>query len=92
MAQTLTAEGRYAAVLLSVEPGVPFSDDVGAAERAILRYWRSVAEALLPKELQPPPWPKAPPGARLGEALKRWSATCPRPPGGLHRRERRTLR
>lgn len=48
LAQTLTAEGCYAAVLLSVELGAAFPNDVGAAERAILWGWRSTAEVLLP--------------------------------------------
>ena len=36
LAQTLTASGQYAAVLLSVEVGAPFSDDPERAELAIL--------------------------------------------------------
>ncbi|MCK9928248.1 hypothetical protein MXD62_13885 [Frankia sp. Mgl5] len=37
LARELTASGRYAAVLTSCEPGRPWSDDVSAAERAVLR-------------------------------------------------------
>lgn len=45
LAQELTAEGHYAAVLLTMEQGAPFSDDTGAAELAILESWRGHAEA-----------------------------------------------
>jgi hypothetical protein len=79
LAQELTAEGRYAAVLLSMEQGAAFTDDPGAAELAVLGSWRGSAEAWLPTELQPPPWPEAAPGDRLGAALRAWAAASPRP-------------
>ena len=75
----LTREGRYAALLVSMEVGAPFPDDVGAAELAILASWRADAEYALPRELQPPPWPEAPPGRRIGAALQAWSLASPRP-------------
>jgi hypothetical protein len=79
LAQELTTEGRYAAVLLSMEQGAPFSDDPGAAELAVLESWRAYAEAWLPPELQPPPWPDVAPGSRLGAALRSWVHASPRP-------------
>jgi hypothetical protein len=79
LARELTAEGRYTAVLLSMEQGAPFSDDPGAAEFAVLSSWRGSTEIWLPPELQPPPWPDAPPGDRLGAALRAWARTSPRP-------------
>jgi hypothetical protein len=79
LAQELTAEGRYAAVLLSMEQGAPFSDDPGAAELAMLGSWRGSAEAWLPAELRSPPWPDAAPGDRLGAALREWARASPRP-------------
>jgi hypothetical protein len=79
LARDLTAEGRYAAVLLSMEQGAPFSDDPGAAELAVLGSWRRSSEAWLPPELQPPPWPEAAPGDRIGAALQVWAQTSPRP-------------
>lgn len=79
LARELTIEGRYAAVLLSMEQGAPFSADVGAAELAILRSWRADAHARLPADLQPPPWPEGVPGSRIGEALHAWSEACSRP-------------
>ncbi|SQD96923.1 AAA ATPase (fragment) [Parafrankia sp. Ea1.12] len=79
LAQELTASGRYAAVLTSCEPGRPWSDDVSAAERAILRTLQERAADALPAELRPPTWPEAPAGALLSSALAAWSRACPRP-------------
>lgn len=79
LAEELVIEGRYAAVLVSTEEGAPFSD-IGAAELAILGAWRRSAEGQrLPAELQPPSWPEAAPGARIGAALLAWSRSSPRP-------------
>ena len=77
--KTLTAEGRYAALLVTMETGAPFEDDIGRAEGAILGAWRRDAEVWLPKEFWPPPWPAAEPGSRIGAALEAWSKACPRP-------------
>ncbi|MBI2389830.1 MAG: ATP-binding protein [Deltaproteobacteria bacterium] len=80
LAATLTAEGRYASVLVSVEVGAPYSvRDPGAAELAMLGSWRRAAEAVLPRELLPPPWPEANEGERLGAALQAWCTAIPRP-------------
>ncbi len=75
----LTAEGRYAALLVSMETGAAFPDDVGAAEHAILAEWRRSARHQLPADLQPPPWPDTQPGSRIGAALEAWSAASARP-------------
>jgi hypothetical protein len=79
LAARLTREGRYVAVLLSMETGAPFPDDPGAAELAILGSWRRVSRWQLPAELQPPPFPDAPPGERIGAALQAWAEAAPRP-------------
>ena len=79
LAKELTAEGRTCAVLLSLEVGAWASDDPGAAELAILDAWRGAAANRLPADLQPPPWPDAPPGRRLAAALTAWAVACPRP-------------
>ena len=79
LARELTASGCYAALLVSAEVGQPFSHDPGKAEVAILDAWRGAAQFDLPSELQPPPWPAAGEGRRIGAALQAWSATCPRP-------------
>lgn len=79
LARELTAEGRYTALLVSMEVGAAFNNDPGAAELAILGTWRGNAEVWLPKELQPPPWPSAEPGQRIFTALKTWALASPRP-------------
>lgn len=79
LAQELTASGRFLAVLVSVEAGAPFSDDIDGAEQAILGSWRSALQTRLPPERQPPLWPTAPAGSRLREALRIWAATADRP-------------
>ncbi|WP_437766290.1 ATP-binding protein [Sorangium sp. So ce281] len=79
LAQALTREGGYAAVLVSMEVGAPFPDDPGAAELAVLAEWRRIAGWQLPAELQPPPFPEAPPGQRIGAALGAWAQAAPRP-------------
>jgi hypothetical protein len=78
-ARELTAEGRYVAVMVSMETASAFPGDVGAAELAALSAWRRAAEAWLPAELWPPPWPDAPPGGRIGAALRAWTKAAPRP-------------
>lgn len=79
LGRELTAEGRYLAVLLSVEVGAAFPSDTDAAELAILDAWRDAARARLPPELQPPPWPDASPGRRIGAALTAWARAAARP-------------
>ena len=79
IARELTAAGQYAAVLVSMELGAGFPDDIGAAELAVLTSWRSAASEQLPRELWPPPWPDAAPGSRIGEALRAWSEASARP-------------
>lgn len=79
LAHDLMAEGRFVAALLSVEVGAPFSADPDAAEQAILSAWRGALLSRLPVDRQPPPWPVAPPGARLREALRTWAQASPQP-------------
>jgi type II secretory pathway predicted ATPase ExeA len=78
LAQQLTAAGRYAAALVSMEVGAAFNNDPGAAELAILSAWRMWANRL-PAELRPPAWPQASEGQRLAEALMAWAQAIPRP-------------
>ena len=79
LARELTAEGRFAALTVSMEVGAAFPDDVGAAEDAVIEDWRRRADAWLPTELRPPAWPEAQPGSRIAAALTAWSHACPRP-------------
>jgi hypothetical protein len=79
LAQELTREGRYAALLVSMEAGATFSDREGDAESAILDTWKLMALNGLPPELRPPDPPDASAGSRLSSALAAWSRGCPRP-------------
>jgi hypothetical protein len=79
LARELTTAGTHAAVLLSMEAGAGFPSDAGAAELAILGSWRMSAEARLPADLHPPPWPNAEPGSRIRAALSLWSQVSPKP-------------
>lgn len=79
LAQELTREGRFTALLVSMEMGAAFNEDIGAAELAMLGAWRGNAEVWLPAELQPPVWPQSNPGERIFSALKTWAQNSTRP-------------
>ncbi|WP_250290949.1 AAA family ATPase, partial [Frankia sp. CiP1_Cm_nod1] len=79
LADELTAEGRYAALLFSCEAGRAWEDDIGAATRAILDRIRADAEWTLPSELRPPPWPAVSEGTLLAAGLAAWAQASPRP-------------
>ncbi|WP_129678429.1 AAA family ATPase, partial [Candidatus Chloroploca sp. Khr17] len=79
LAQELTASGAYVAALVSVEVGAAFNHDPGAAELAILNNWRLALNAQMPRDLQPPAWPEAEPGTRIGAALQAWAQAALRP-------------
>ncbi len=79
LAKALTAEGRFAAVMVSMEVGAAFPKDVGAAENAILDAWAETAALVLPTELRPSLPRVASPGARIRSTLTAWAAQCPRP-------------
>lgn len=81
LAHHLSEQGKYAAVHVSCEKGIPAGDDHGAAQMEILGALREEAELTsLPDDCLPPdPWPD---GSNLGlfsEALRAWSRHCPRP-------------
>ncbi len=79
LAQELTASGQYTAVMLSLEVGAAFSDDLGAAELAILGEWKQSIRYRLPKDLQPNEWLDAEAGARIGTNLSNWAEQSSRP-------------
>lgn len=81
LAQQLTATGRYAAVMVSVEVGSAFNHDPSAAELAILGTWYDTISIRLPHELQPPvkQWQKEEPGNRIKAFLQLWAKVLPRP-------------
>jgi hypothetical protein len=79
LAKQLTAEGDYAAAMLTVEGGAPFGEDIGAAEQVILQSWHENAEDTLPPDLVPPRWDIGAPGQGIRSALRDWAKVCPRP-------------
>jgi hypothetical protein len=79
LTKELNASGKYIAALVSMEVGAGLKDDLGAAELAILNAWRPAIERYLPDDLQPPPWPDAPEGNRIGSALTAWARSAPLP-------------
>jgi hypothetical protein len=79
LAQELTVSGQYTAVMLSLEVGAAFSDDLGAAELAILGEWKQSIRYRLPKDLQPNEWLDAEAGARIGTNLSNWAEQSSRP-------------
>ncbi|HWQ31634.1 MAG TPA: ATP-binding protein [Blastocatellia bacterium] len=79
LARELTTEGRYTALMVSVEVGAAFNTDPGAAELAILGSWQTDARFWLPKELHPPAFPEAEPGQRILRALSAWAECSSRP-------------
>jgi hypothetical protein len=79
LADELTATGGYAALHFSCELGEAHGDDFGGALRDVLAEIRDRAEAALPADLRPPPWPEAPDGSLLKAAIAAWARACPRP-------------
>jgi AAA-like domain len=79
LAKQLTESGQYTAVMLSVEVGAPFSQDIAGAEEAILGAWRRAISIRLPQELQPLAWSSLEAGHRIGDALSLWAESSPRP-------------
>lgn len=79
LAQQLTEQAKYAAVMVSAEQGRPFSHDPGAAENAILEDWQSACRFALPEKLRPPTRTETSPGGRIRDFLQTWAEVCPRP-------------
>ena len=82
LAKQLTNSGRYAAVMVSVEVGSAFNNDVDAAELAILGSWYDTIDLRLTSELQPPVLSqriKEEPGSRIRGFLQAWSRAIARP-------------
>jgi len=80
LAHQLTESGDYIGVVVSMEVGAAFPNDVGAAEDAILYSWRKAIQAELPKKLYPSFWKTdAPAGQRIGGFLSEWALEASRP-------------
>src|SRR6185369_6449954 len=80
LAQKLTREGRYAALLTSCEVGQAAGGNVERGVAAVLDALSIAARNHLPEELQPPAAdPSIAAESRLLDLLTRWSRQCPRP-------------
>ncbi len=76
LAQRLTDQGQYAALMVSAEVGAAYSQSPEKAESVILRAWFDAATFWLPSELHPPDWTNC---TSIGQALKLWAGECLRP-------------
>ncbi len=72
LAQELTANGDYTAVMLSLEVGAAFPHDPDAAEHAILREWQQAIPFYLPPELCPQA-NSLEGGKQIGSVLSIWA-------------------
>ena len=80
LARQVTAAGSYIGVVVSMETGAAFPNDIGMAEDAILGDWRRRIRFQLPKTLHPPVWKTdAPPGQRISEFLTEWALSAQLP-------------
>ncbi len=80
LAQRLTAEGRYNALLTTCEVGQSIREDLDGSIDAVLAAIRLRAERDLPEEFRPPAAdPGQAAGARLWDLLQRWAVASPRP-------------
>ncbi len=79
LARMLTASGKYASALVSMEVGRGLPGDLGSAERVIIDDWWEDLRFQLPIELQPPEPPAAPEGRQIASALEHWVRSSPRP-------------
>jgi hypothetical protein len=80
LAERLTAEGRYAALLTSCEVGQSTSEDLEGSIAAVLANLKQNAELSLPEELRPPAADATVTArSRVRDLLMRWAQQCPRP-------------
>jgi hypothetical protein len=80
LAQRLTSEERYTALVMSCEAGQAAGGDVEKGIEAVLDSLRLAARNDLPEELRPPAAnPEVPETTRLFDLLSRWSEQSPRP-------------
>ncbi len=86
LAKQLTESGQYTAVMLSVEVGAPFSQDIAGAEEAILGAWRrgdfdSTSHRNCSRLLGQ----RSEPGQQIGHVLSLWAQSSSSSFGHFHR-------
>ncbi len=69
LAQQLTSQGQYTAVVVSAETGAAFGSDPLGAQSQLLIAWNEAIRFWLPEELQPPDWSHC---TTIGQALGLW--------------------
>ncbi len=80
LARQFTQHGRYTALYFSCKPAEAAASEVRPSQLSLLQQIRSSAEQSLPETLRPPRvWPEAPDLNLLGEGLRAWAQTSPRP-------------
>lgn len=79
LARQLTESERYVAVVLSMEVGAAFPENIDGAEKAILSSWRSAINFYIPSELRPAEWEDTTAGQQIGAALTQWAKSIDRP-------------
>ncbi len=79
LAQTLTAEGNYAALHASCEMAQAMGKNIEGAVQAIVEALLKEARLQLPNELRPPKVPHVSSATRLNLFLAQWAETCPLP-------------
>lgn len=80
LARQLNAADDYIAVMVSVEVGAPFLDDIEAAEKAVLGSWQQAIRFQLPTASHPSIWmPNVAGGQLLGSFLSEWALELPKP-------------
>lgn len=79
LAESLRAEGRYAALLTSCETGQGLAPDLDSAIDGVLHALLREARLQLPPPLRPPEIdPAQPARTRVLDLLGRWAETCPK--------------
>jgi hypothetical protein len=76
LAQKLTSQGKYTAVVVSAETGAAFGNDPAMAQKQLLGFWDEAIRFWLPAELQPPDWSHC---VTISQALGLWCRSSARP-------------
>jgi hypothetical protein len=76
LAQSLTSQGQYTAVVVSAETGAVFGNDPEMAQKQLLGFWDEAIRFWLPPELQPPDWSHC---VTISQALGLWCRSSVRP-------------
>ncbi|MEL6489449.1 MAG: ATP-binding protein [Cyanobacteria bacterium J06621_3] len=76
LAQALTNEGEYAALMVSAEVGAAYTQNLESTDAAILRAWQDAAAFWLPSDSHPPDWSSL---KSVGQALSMWARESSKP-------------